>query len=195
VPSDRTLVLERFHDELGDWRVVLHSPYGLPVHSLGHDLLELLRVEEEQLGPRRLVVGGRQSQDDAVIGGLRGAVQTLPRRDPGRRTPLWQQRQRSAQLLDVARKHPQFPIVLETVRECLQDVYDLPALQERQQQRAGRALAEAGGEQRRGADSLGHDLLELLRVLRAARARAVGPGRRGAARGALGSGQLRAGLR
>ncbi len=52
----------------------------------------------------------------------------LPRRDPRRRTPLWQQRQRSAQLLEVASKFGTFPIVLETVRECLQDVYDLPAL-------------------------------------------------------------------
>ena len=52
----------------------------------------------------------------------------LPRRDPGRRSPLWQQRQRASQLLDVARKYPSFPIVLETVREVLQDVYDLPAL-------------------------------------------------------------------
>ena len=54
----------------------------------------------------------------------------LPRRNPGKRAPLWQQRQRSAQLLDVARKFPTFPILLETVRECLQDVYDLPALKE-----------------------------------------------------------------
>src|SRR5690606_11453001 len=54
----------------------------------------------------------------------------LPRRDPGKRAPLWQQRQRSAQLLDVARKFPQFPILLETVRECLRDVYDLPSLRD-----------------------------------------------------------------
>ena len=52
----------------------------------------------------------------------------LPRYNPGRRSPLWQQRQRSAQLLEVARKYPSFPIILETVREVLQDVYDLPAL-------------------------------------------------------------------
>ena len=52
----------------------------------------------------------------------------LPRRNPGSRAPLWQQRQRSAQLLEVARNYPEFPILLETARECLQDVYDLPAL-------------------------------------------------------------------
>ncbi|HWM16496.1 MAG TPA: crosslink repair DNA glycosylase YcaQ family protein, partial [Microbacterium sp.] len=54
----------------------------------------------------------------------------LPRRDPRRRSPLWQQRQRSAQLLAVAGKYGSFPIVLETIRECLQDVYDLPGLVE-----------------------------------------------------------------
>ena len=54
----------------------------------------------------------------------------LPRRHPGRRSPLWHQRQRAAQLLEVARKYPDFPIVLETVRECLQDVYDVPAVVE-----------------------------------------------------------------
>jgi len=52
----------------------------------------------------------------------------LPRYNPGKRSPLWQQRQRASQLLEVARKYPSFPIVLETVREVLQDVYDLPAL-------------------------------------------------------------------
>ena len=52
----------------------------------------------------------------------------LPRRDPGRRSPLWQQRMRAAQLLEVAAQYPAFPIVLETMRECLNDVFDLPAL-------------------------------------------------------------------
>jgi ATP-dependent Lhr-like helicase len=52
----------------------------------------------------------------------------LPRRHPGKRSPLWHQRQRAAQLLDVARKYPDFPVILETVRECLQDVYDVPTL-------------------------------------------------------------------
>ena len=54
----------------------------------------------------------------------------LPRRQPGRRTPLWQQRQRSAQLLEIASRYPAFPIVLETVREVLRDVFDVPALTE-----------------------------------------------------------------
>lgn len=165
VPSDRTLLIERFPDELGDWRVILHSPYGLQVHA-PWALAVGARIEE-----RWGLDGAAQASDDGIV--LRipltdedppGAeiflfdpdeldqivteqvgssalfasrfrecaarALLLPRRDPGRRTPLWQQRQRSAQLLDVARRYPQFPIVLETVRECLQDVYDLPALQE-----------------------------------------------------------------
>ena len=72
----------------------------------------------------------------------------LPRRNPGKRTPLWQQRQRAAQLLDVARKYPEFPILLETARECLQDVYDLPALLQvhRALQSRGIALMEVETE-------------------------------------------------
>ncbi|MDT7572446.1 MAG: ATP-dependent helicase Lhr and Lhr-like helicase, partial [Actinomycetota bacterium] len=64
----------------------------------------------------------------------------LPRRNPGARAPLWQQRQRSAQLLEVARKYPDFPILLETARECLQDVYDLPALAELTRRIASREI-------------------------------------------------------
>jgi ATP-dependent Lhr-like helicase len=64
----------------------------------------------------------------------------LPRRDPKSRSPLWQQRMRSAQLLTVAAQYPEFPIVLETMRECLTDVFDLDGLLEVQRQIAGRAL-------------------------------------------------------
>lgn len=163
VPTDRALVVERFRDELGDWRVVLHSPYGMPVHApwalavsarvrerLGVDGAALaaddgivVRIPDSDAEPpgadlflfepdelEQLVtdeVGGsalfaarfREAAARALL---------LPRRDPGRRSPLWQQRQRASQLLDVARKFPGFPIILETVREVLQDVYDLPAL-------------------------------------------------------------------
>ncbi|MEX5301660.1 Lhr family ATP-dependent helicase [Kocuria sabuli] len=165
VPSDRLFVVERFHDELGDWRVVLHSPFGMPVHApwalaVGARLHErygldgsaqaaddgiVLRVpamEDEPPGAE-LFLFDPDELDRIVTEEVGGSALfasrfrecaaralLLPRRDPGRRTPLWQQRQRSAQLLDVARKYPQFPIILETVRECLQDVYDLPALQE-----------------------------------------------------------------
>ncbi|MER1996822.1 MAG: ATP-dependent helicase [Arthrobacter sp.] len=165
VPSDRTLVIERFHDELGDWRVVLHSPFGMPVHApwalaVGARLQQrygldgsamasddgiVLRVplmEDEPPGAELFLFEPDELEAivTAEVGGsalfasrfreCAARALLLPRQNPAKRTPLWQQRQRSAQLLDVARKFPTFPIVLETVRECLQDVYDLPALKD-----------------------------------------------------------------
>jgi ATP-dependent Lhr-like helicase len=163
VPTDTTLVVERFRDELGDWRVVLHSPYGMPVHApwalavgarvrdrLGVDgsamaaddgiVVRIPDTDAEPPGADLFVFDAdelRQIVTEEVGGSALFAARfrecaaralLLPRRDPGRRSPLWQQRQRASQLLDVARKYPTFPILLETVREVLQDVYDLPAL-------------------------------------------------------------------
>ncbi|MBG6055689.1 ATP-dependent Lhr-like helicase [Salinibacterium sp. CAN_S4] len=163
VPTDRTLVVERFKDELGDWRVVLHSPYGIPVHApwalaisarvrdrLGVDGAAMagddgivVRIPDSDGEPpgAELFLFDREELESTVTEEVGGSALfaarfrecaaralLLPRRDPGRRSPLWQQRQRASQLLDVARKYPSFPIVLETVREVLQDVYDLPAL-------------------------------------------------------------------
>ncbi|MCT1356145.1 helicase-related protein, partial [Gordonia sp. p3-SID1431] len=163
LPTDRTLVVERFRDELGDWRVILHSPYGLRVHApwasaISQRLLETLGIEGATTASDDGIILRMPDTDDAppgadvflldpdeveqlVTDGLADSSMfasrfrecaaralLLPRRDPGRRAPLWQQRQRSAQLLSVASKFPDFPIVLEAVRECLQDVYDLPAL-------------------------------------------------------------------
>lgn len=165
VPSDTTLIVERFHDELGDWRVILHSPYGLRVHgplalAVGRRLRERYGIDEKPTASDngiivRLPDGGEDPPGadlfvfdtdelepivtDEVGGSALFASRfrecaaralLLPRRHPGKRSPLWHQRQRAAQLLDVARKYPDFPIVLETVRECLQDVYDVPALTE-----------------------------------------------------------------
>ncbi|MBM7847577.1 ATP-dependent helicase [Arthrobacter roseus] len=163
IPSDRNLVVERFHDELGDWRVILHSPFGMPVHApwalavgarlharygldgsaMASDDGIVLRVplmDDEPPGAD-LFLFDADDLDRIVTAEVGGSALfasrfrecaaralLLPRQHPGKRSPLWQQRQRSAQLLDVARKYPTFPIVLETVRECLQDVYDLPAL-------------------------------------------------------------------
>ena len=163
MPDDRTLVVERFRDELGDWRVVLHSPYGDRVHApwalaiaarlreryggmdvqaLATDDGILIRVPESDEPPP----SGIALLDPDEIGDLVTAevgasalfasrfrecasrALLLPRRQPGRRTPLWQQRQRSAQLLEIASRYPAFPIVLETVREVLRDVFDVPAL-------------------------------------------------------------------
>ncbi len=163
VPTDTTLVVERFRDELGDWRLVLHSPYGMPVHSpwalavaarirerlgvegsamAGDDGI-VVRLPETDAEPpgAELFLFEPQELDELVtleVGGSAlfasrfresaARALLLPRMNPTRRSPLWQQRQRSAQLLEVARKYPSFPIILETVREVLQDVYDLPSL-------------------------------------------------------------------
>jgi ATP-dependent Lhr-like helicase len=165
VPTDRTLVVERFRDELGDWRVILHSPYGMQVHApwalavgarirerFGMDgaamasddgvILRIPDTESEPPGAELFVFDPAELRDIVTqeVGGsalfasrfreCAARALLLPRYNPGRRSPLWQQRQRASQLLDVARKYPSFPIVLEAVREVLQDVYDLPALTE-----------------------------------------------------------------
>ena len=163
VPDATNLVVERFRDELGDWRIVLHSPYGMRVHApwalaagarvreqsgvdanavasddgivlrmpdtgdeppgaelFAFEPAELAQLVTEHVGGSALFAARfRECAARALI---------LPRTNPGKRSPLWQQRQRAAQLLEVARDFPEFPIVLEAVRECLQDVYDLPAL-------------------------------------------------------------------
>jgi len=163
VPTDVTLVVERFRDELGDWRIVLHSPYGLRVHgplalAVGRRIAERFGIDEKPTASDngivlRLPDTGEtppgadifvfdadeiESIVTAEVGGsalfasrfreCAARALLLPRRHPGKRSPLWHQRQRAAQLLDIARKYPDFPIVLETVRECLQDVYDVPTL-------------------------------------------------------------------
>ncbi|KPI19869.1 DEAD/H associated domain protein [Actinobacteria bacterium OK074] len=193
VPDDRTIVVERFRDELGDWRVVVHSPFGAQVHApwalaLGARLaerygmdaqvmhaddgivlrlpdadlmgLDLLDQEPAKPGTAFGTPGTEYDTDQAPVGAAdvvfdKGEVDQvvtdqvggsalfasrfrecaarallLPRRSPGKRTPLWQQRQRAAQLLQVASEFGSFPIVLEAVRECLQDVFDVPGLAE-----------------------------------------------------------------
>ena len=197
LPTDRTIVLQRFRDELGDWRICLLSPFGARVHAPWALAIEarlrertgievqpiwsddgiVLRLpatndlaampasleDEETLGGG--IVGGWVEQD---LGGRAGAAAAeaavmiaaddieelvigavgssalfssrfrenaarallLPRRRPGSRTPLWQMRQRSSQLLAVASRYGSFPIILETYRECLQDVFDLPGLRD-----------------------------------------------------------------
>ncbi|GJF17126.1 DEAD/DEAH box helicase [Mycolicibacterium cyprinidarum] len=163
VPSDTTLVVERFRDELGDWRVILHSPYGLRVHgplalAVGKRLYERYGIDEKPTASDDGIIVRLPDTDDTAPGAdifvfdpdeieplvtaevsgsalfasrfreCAARALLLPRRHPGKRSPLWHQRQRAAQLLDVARNYPDFPIVLEAVRECLQDVYDVPTL-------------------------------------------------------------------
>jgi ATP-dependent Lhr-like helicase len=168
VPSDRTILVERFRDELGDWRLVVHSPFGAQVNG-PWALAIAARMRE-----RRGVECQAASADDGIVLRLPDAVDEsgaevvptaedvlldpaeveqivvaelggsslyasrfrecaarsllLPRRDPRRRSPLWQQRQKASQLLAVAGKYEQFPVTLEAMRECVQDVYDLPGL-------------------------------------------------------------------
>lgn len=175
VPSDSTFVVERFRDELGDWRVILHSQYGLRVHgplalAVGRRLQERYGIDEKPTASDdgiivRLPDTGENppgadlfvfDADEiepivtAEVGGsalfasrfreCAARALLLPRRHPGKRSPLWHQRQRASQLLDIARKYPDFPIILETVRECLQDVYDVPALTELMRRVAQRRL-------------------------------------------------------
>jgi ATP-dependent Lhr-like helicase len=162
LPDDRTIVVERFRDELGDWRVCVHSPFGAQVHApwaqaiearvrerLGLDVQTMytddgivVRLPEaDEAPPSDSILLDPDEVEDLVVGQVSASALfasrfrecaaralLLPRRRPGQRTPLWQQRQRSAGLLQVASRYGSFPIVLETMRECLQDVFDLPGL-------------------------------------------------------------------
>lgn len=163
VPNDRDLVIERCPDEEGDWRIILHSPFGRRVHEPW--AMAITARLQQQYG----FDGQIYAADDGIViripstegsiplrdiivfdpDDLQHIVETqvgqsvlfaakfrecaarslfLPRTEPRMRVPLWQQRLRAAQLLTAARMHKNFPLLLETARECLQDVYDLPAL-------------------------------------------------------------------
>jgi ATP-dependent Lhr-like helicase len=168
VPSDRTILVERFRDELGDWRLVVHSPFGSKVNqpwalAIAARLRERRGVQVDAAGaddgivlrlPDALDDSGTEvvptaedvlldaaEVEQVVVAELGGSslyasrfrecaarALLLPRRDPRRRTPLWQQRRRASQLLAVAGRYEQFPVTLEAMRECVQDVYDLPGL-------------------------------------------------------------------
>src|SRR5437763_1874965 len=162
VPSDRTVVVERFRAQPGDWRVCLLAPFGARVHApwalaLGARLRESLGIEvhslwsddgialhlpdADALPPTDDVLLGADEVEDLVVlelgaSALFGArfrenaarALLIPRRRSGERTPLWQQRLKAQGLLQVARRYGSFPVILETYRECLQDVFDLPSL-------------------------------------------------------------------
>ncbi|MFM7046146.1 MAG: helicase-related protein, partial [Ilumatobacteraceae bacterium] len=164
LPDDRTVVVERFRDEIGDWRVCILTPFGTRVHApwaiaVQRRLAErfdahvevmwtddgiVLRLPEAvDALPLDDLVADPAEIDELVVASLPGTslfaarfrecaarALLLPRRRPDRRTPLWQQRQRAHDLLAVAAKYPSFPILLETGRECLHDVFDLPGLRE-----------------------------------------------------------------
>ncbi|GHJ13241.1 Lhr family helicase [Micromonospora sp. AKA38] len=163
LPDDRTVVVERFRDELGDWRLAVHSVLGARVNgpwalAIGRRLAERYGVDaqvmpsddgivvrlpdtaEEPPGadvvvfePDEIAQLVEESVGTSALFAARfrecaARSLLLPRRDPRRRQPLWAQRQRAAQLLDVAREYADFPVTLEAARECLQDVFDQPAL-------------------------------------------------------------------
>jgi ATP-dependent Lhr-like helicase len=169
LPSDRTIVLERFRDEIGDWRLCVLSPYGGRVHAawglaISARIRERFGIDGEAMWSDDGIVVRLPDVDlddddagsyadlvaldpaeveetivaelgDSALFGARfrenaGRALLIPRAYPGRRTPLWQQRLKAQGLLEVARRYPDFPIVLETYRECLRDVLDLPGLQE-----------------------------------------------------------------
>ena len=164
LPDDRTIVIERFRDELGDWRLCIHSMFGAQVHAPWAQAIEarlrerlgisvqcmhtddgiVVRViDTDETPPTDALFLEPEEVNDAVVGEVGNSALfasrfrecaarslLLPKRRPGQRTPLWQQRQKSAQLLQVASKYGSFPIMLETFRECLQDVFDVPSLQE-----------------------------------------------------------------
>ncbi|HET9678128.1 MAG TPA: DEAD/DEAH box helicase, partial [Solirubrobacterales bacterium] len=175
VPSDETIVVERFRDEIGDWRLCILSPYGGRVHAAwGLALAAKIRDERDleadaiwsddgivihlpdadEPPPADLVLIDPDQLEDLVVGELSGSALfgarfrenasrslLIPRAYPGKRTPLWQQRLKSQSLLEVARDFPRFPVVLETYRECLRDVLDLPALTELLEKLHSRALS------------------------------------------------------
>ncbi len=163
VPDDRTLVVERFRDEVGDWRVCLHTPFGGRVHAplalaLEAHLRQTLGVDARALWTDDGIalhlpeVESPPSLDDLILDPdevqelvssqlpasalfaarfRENAARSLllPKRRPGQRTPLWQQRMRSANLLQVAGQYPDFPILAETWREVMSDHFDMAALQ------------------------------------------------------------------
>ncbi len=162
VPSERAIVIERFRDEIGDWRLCVLSPFGGRVHAawglaLSARIREELGLESDAIWSddgiivhlpdaeeppgANLVLLDPEAVEDAVVAELgasalfgarfrenAGRALLIPRARPGRRTPLWQQRLKSQSLLEVAKKYGEFPIILETYRECLRDVLDLPGL-------------------------------------------------------------------
>nr|WP_211281866.1 DEAD/DEAH box helicase [Sanguibacter antarcticus] len=183
LPDDRTVLVERFRDELGDWRIVIHSPFGAKVHApwalvlagrirarFGIDAATMhsddgivlrlpdvgdyadagrtssgrVALSEDRdtdavdltdllIDPEEVTAAVQAELGQSALFGARfreaaSRALLLPRRSPDRRQPLWQQRQRSAQLLSVAADYPDFPIVLEAVRECLQDEFDVRSL-------------------------------------------------------------------
>ncbi len=164
IPSDRTIVVERFRDEIGDWRLCVLSPYGGRIHTawglalsaqiraqlglecdaIASDDGIVIHLPDTEEPPRaELALPEPDQIEELIVAELSGSALfgarfresaaralLIPRAMPGRRTPLWQQRLKAQSLLQVAQRYSQFPIILETYRECLSDVLDLAGLRE-----------------------------------------------------------------
>ncbi|QEC46573.1 DEAD/DEAH box helicase [Baekduia soli] len=164
IPSDRTIVVERFRDEIGDWRLCVLSPFGGRVHAawalalsakirdevgLESDAIwsddgiivhlpdadeppgaELVLLDPDDIEDRVVAELGSSALFGARFRENAGRALLIPRAYPGKRTPLWQQRLKAQSLLEVAKQYNDFPIILETYRECLRDVLDVPGLQD-----------------------------------------------------------------
>lgn len=162
LPSDLNVVVERFRDEIGDWRLCVLSPFGAQLHApwalaiqarlreagMGEahsiwsdDGIAIHFPDADELPSVDTVLVDPSDLEELVVGELSGTALfgarfrenaaralLIPRRRPGQRTPLWQQRLKASALLEVARRYGSFPIILETFRECLNDWFDLPAL-------------------------------------------------------------------
>ena len=162
VPDDRTILIERCRDELGDWRICVLTPFGGRIHApwamavveraraeTGLDVETMwtddgfvVRFPETDEPPDPQLMMPASDEVEALVlrqlGGTAlfaakfreaaGRALLLPKRRPGGRSPLWQQRKRAADLLAVAARFGSFPMLLEAYRECLRDVFDMPAL-------------------------------------------------------------------
>jgi ATP-dependent helicase Lhr and Lhr-like helicase len=162
VPDDRTILIERCRDELGDWRICVLTPFGgrihapwsmavveraraesgLDVETMWTDDGFVVRFPETEAPPdTRLMLPPAEEVEELVLRQLGASAMfaakfreaaaralLLPKRRPGGRSPLWQQRKRAADLLAVAARFGSFPMLLEAYRECLRDVFDIPAL-------------------------------------------------------------------
>ncbi len=162
LPTDRALTIERFRDEIGDWRVCILTPFGSRIHApwamalerrfsertgvqvqtlWNDDGLALRFADVDDLPPAREFLLDACEVEELVTDQVASTPMfasrfrenaaralLLPRNRPGKRTPLWQQRQRSKNLLSVARRYPDFPVLLETYRECMSDLFDLSGL-------------------------------------------------------------------
>lgn len=191
IPDERHVVVERLRDDLGDWRIVIHSPWGRavnqpwsaaiaarlidatgidPVPVAGDDGF-VLRLPDGEIDVASLIAFDADEIDEITRTGVTSSALfaarfrecaaralLLPRRDPGARAPLWQQRLRAKQLLEVARRYPDFPVSVETARECLGDVYDLPALR-RVMEGLGAGRIEVTEVEREAASPFAHALL------------------------------------